>query len=403
MEGEIKQVDKRANSNGQATNPRIIIDASYIRGMKKDGVPLRTICEQGGRIVITDTLVRELIKANSNQWSAAMSRLVECRNAIEVWAHVSEMYRVELRENHPYGDPLHKERTRRLREMLANNLQHSIPPPEQESSAILELFQNFAERNNEVEEITTKIKDKEPHDKEVVQTCYSVINNPDNIRSMIKVIRSVVEDDMDVSLDPNYVDKTWAIWHFSKSLLTVFCDCLRQGEHAFREISEKREERLNNLIYDLDYLILLAFADAIASRKTKGELFYYRRWIFGDASKPLISYYGNDRISLFVQKLRQMSKIITICVVEQSDGYTCALDPWSRISPKIQNSEELPASVFISRGTKGHFELFHGSAWEHITEILTGCSASELWASGEVVFVDPRTKEILFTPSTQHV
>ena len=129
MKGEIKQVDKRANSNGQATNPRIIIDASYIRGMKKDGAPLHTICEQGGRIVITDTLVRELIKANSSQWSAAMSRLVECRNAIEVWAHVSEMYRVELRENHPYGDPLHKERTRRLREMLANNLQHSIPPP----------------------------------------------------------------------------------------------------------------------------------------------------------------------------------------------------------------------------------------------------------------------------------
>ena len=54
MEGEIKQVDKRVDSNGQVTNPRIIIDASYIRGMKKDGAPFRTMCEQRSRIVPTD-------------------------------------------------------------------------------------------------------------------------------------------------------------------------------------------------------------------------------------------------------------------------------------------------------------------------------------------------------------
>ena len=59
MEGEIKQIDKQADSNGQVKNPRIIIDASYIHGMQKDGAPLRTIWEQGGRIVITDTLVYE--------------------------------------------------------------------------------------------------------------------------------------------------------------------------------------------------------------------------------------------------------------------------------------------------------------------------------------------------------
>ena len=407
MESEIKQVDKQANSNGQATNPRIIIDASYIRGMKKDGAPLRAISEQGGRIVITDTLVYELYRTpNRKQWLTAKHKLARFRDAIEAWEHVPVMCNRELKENRPYGDPFHRERTERLREMLANDSQsdHSTSLLEREDLAIPELFQNFAELDKDIgEEITEKIKDKASHDNEVVKTCYALVNDPDNIRSMIKVIMFVMKGDINVLLNPNDVDKTWAIWHFSKSLLTVFCDCLRQGEYAFREISKKRKERLNNIIHDLDYLILLAFADAIASRETKGELFYYRRWMFGDASKPLISYYENERISLFVQKLRQMSKIITICVVEQLDGYTCSLDPWSKISPKIQNSEELPASVFISRGTKGHFELFHGSTWEHIAEILTGYSASELWASGEIVFVDPRTKEILFTPSAQHV
>ena len=157
-----------------------------------------------------------------------------------------------------------------------------------------------------------------------------------------------------------------------------------------------------NVKHDLDYLILLAFADAIASRETKEELFYYRRWIFGGRSKPSISTYENERIGLFVQNLSQISKI-TICVSEQLDGYICALDSWSRISPKIQDSEALPASVFIAHGTKGHLELFHGSTWKYVTEILTGYSAAELRASGGIVFVDPRTNKILFEPSAQHV
>lgn len=98
--------DKRASSNGQAAHPRIIIDASYIRGMKQDGAPLRTIREQGGRIVVTDTLLFKLFStSNGNQWDASKRKLMACRDAIEVWEHVSEMYRVELKENRPYGNP----------------------------------------------------------------------------------------------------------------------------------------------------------------------------------------------------------------------------------------------------------------------------------------------------------
>ena len=83
MEGETKQLDKQADSNGQVKNPRIIIDASYIRGMKKDGAPLHTICEQGGRIVLTDTLVRMslldlMIATNGPQQSR---KLVACWNS----------------------------------------------------------------------------------------------------------------------------------------------------------------------------------------------------------------------------------------------------------------------------------------------------------------------------------
>lgn len=406
--------DKRASSNGQATHPRIIIDASYIRGMKKDGAPLRTISKQGGRIVVTDTLLFKLFStSNGNQWNASKRKLMACQDAIEVWEHVSEMYRVELKENRPYGNPFYIEGTKRFQKMLAEDPQYDPTnrdeiieeaSQEREGPDISELFHNFSKLSEEpeFEKIKAKIKDKAPHDKEVVQTCYDLINDPDNIRSVIEVIRDVVGSGMTVSLNPQDVNEKWVLWHFSKSLLTVFCDCLLQGKDAFSKLSKGHKKRLINVKHDLDYLILLAFADAIASRETKEELFYYRRWIFGGKSKPSISTYENERISLFVQKLSQISKI-TICVAEQLDGYTYALDPWSRISPKIRDSEALPASVFIAHGTKGHLELFHGSTWKYITEILTGYSAADLRASGGIVFVDPRTEEILFEPSAQHV
>ena len=407
MEDEIKQVDKQANSNGQATNPRIIIDASYIRGMKKDGAPLRTICEQGGRIVLTDTLFYELCStSDSNQWSASKRKLVKSRKAIEVWEHVSEMLRVELTKNRPYGNPLHSERTERFREMLAGDPQYEPDDldervektcQQREDSSVPELFQNFAKlsREPEFKEIAASIKDKLPHDEEVVRIFSVAINDPKIIRSVIDIVRSTTENDMAVSLDPKDVNEKWVIWHFSRSLLTVFCDCLRRSERTFMRISDKYKKRLYNIIHDLDYLTLLAFADAIASRETKGELFYYRRWMFGDASKSLIRSYEKEQI---VHRFRLMSKVV-VRVTEQLDGYICALDMWSQKSLKIKDSEKLPTSVFISRRTKGNFELFYGSIWKHITELLTGYSATELRAFGGVVFVDTTTLDLLFEPS----
>ena len=306
MKGDTKQVDNQASSNGQAASPRIIIDASYIRGMSKDGAPLRTMSEQGGRIVITDTLSYELITSDRNQWPAAKSRLTACQDAIEVWEHVSEMCRVELKKNRPYGNPLHCDRTKRLRFELANDLQYEPDDlgeiidkvrQEREGPNIPELFRNFARRNKEFgEEITAKIKGKAPHDKEVVQTCFSAINDPKSIRSMVDIVRSVMKDDMDVLLNPKDVNEKWVIWHYGKSLLTIFCDCGRQGENVFKEISKNHEKRLYNITHDLDYLTLLAFAHAIASSETKGEQSYYRRWMFGDGSKPLIRSYEKEQI-----------------------------------------------------------------------------------------------------------
>ena len=82
--------------NEHTTNPRIIIDANYIRGTSKDGAPFRAICKQGGRIVPIDTLIYELCSTDDiNQWRASMNKLKVGVDAIEVWEHTSPMYKVE--------------------------------------------------------------------------------------------------------------------------------------------------------------------------------------------------------------------------------------------------------------------------------------------------------------------
>ena len=278
------------------TYPRIIIDKSYIQGMHRDSEPFRFMCEQGGRIVLIDTLAYELCSdAHSKQWPASKHKLTACSDAIEVWAHVSEMLMVEHEQNRPYGCPLHDERTKRMREMLAEkpdwqpaDFKAKIEQESQkrEGNDILENLQAFADCELLDPEMAKKIKNKSGHDEEVGRICYDIVNDPDKIRLTMK----------DVVNNPDDVDDTWVIWHLCKSLLAVNCDRLRRDSPL--------EKGLINTKSDLDYLVSLAFADAIASGETRGEMSYYRQWMFGCDSKPLISSYEEDQIHSVMDSLK---------------------------------------------------------------------------------------------------
>ena len=96
---------------------------------------------------------------------------------------------------------------------------------------------------------------------------------------------------------------------------------------------------------------------------------------------------------------------ITIYATKQLNGYTCALEPRSKVAIEDQLPKEpVPVSkVFISYGISAEIEFLHGSIWRHIAELLTSLSVEELQKLGKVVFVDPRTKKLLFEPLAQYV
>ena len=278
------------------TYPRIIIDKSYIQGMHSDSAPFRYMCERGGRIVLIDSLIYELCTDTySAQWPASKRKLTACPDAIECWAHVSDMLKIELEKNRPYGCPLHEEITKRMRKVLAENpgwepvdLKAIIDQERQirEGNDILEYLQAFADCELLDSEIAKKIKNRPGNDEEVVRICYDIVNDPDKIRLTMK----------DVVNNPDDVDDTWVIWHLCKSLLAVSCERQRR-DSPFKE-------GLINTKHDLDYLVSLAFADAIASGETQGEMSYYRQWMFGPDSKPLISCYEKSQIHSMMDKLK---------------------------------------------------------------------------------------------------
>ena len=270
-------------------------------------MPFRAICKQGGRIVLIDTLIYELCSTDdTNQWRASINKLKAGVEAIEVWEHVSPMYRFELKKNRQYGAPLHDEKTRRIQEMIVNN-------PQYQPADIKKLIKSYVEEREGQDTLANllglrgsrppckKIREKmqkDPHNEEVVQFCNNKINNSDKIRSDLKIVFRDLMKETWVRLNPDKVDEKWITWHLCKLLHALSLDCRHQGDQTLGK-------KLINTNHDLDYLVSLAFADAIASCETKGAMSYYRRWMFGDA-KPQLSSREPDKIAHFMNKLSNL-------------------------------------------------------------------------------------------------
>ena len=211
----------------------------------------------------------------------------------------------EIECNRPYGNPLNHEKTQDIRQMLRRDKPY-IPNDSEEISkkakqnreydSIIEVFKSFVDLQLFTEEEKKKIQNKPSDSDEVVQFFYEFVNNPANIQASIDTISQ--KSDLTVSLDLNIVDDNWVIWHSGKSLLVMYCYSQYQGKN----IHKTSKEKLINTKHDLDYLISLAFADAIAS-KDKREMFYFRQWMFGD-TKPLIDSYEPEEIARVMDSLK---------------------------------------------------------------------------------------------------
>jgi len=263
---------------------RIIVDASYIRASRSDGYQLNKLVEEGFRLVLIDNLIFELCSTDNNrQWPATQRKLYHVSNFIECWRHTSELLEDEKKMDCPIETPVNKDFTSQFKNLLASK--QTYIPKDLHSHVVRIRSQRECDS---VEQLLRTCKAHEPlflqwKQKTFKQTgsninliCQDLVNSEDLIRLLIdsKIFHS------------GRVNPKWIAWHHYKSYIAFLCEYLRlNGTTAFNKLPESTQKKWINRKHDLDYVVSLAFADAIATNEVEGELSRYIRWMYGTSKK----------------------------------------------------------------------------------------------------------------------
>ena len=89
--------------------------------------------------------------------------------------------------------------------------------------------------------------------------------------------------------------------------------------------------------------------------------------------------------------------MLQITQSSQRDGYTFSIDPRSRVELKHLKPAIRPLPrIFIAFDDFGDFQRERGDLYEHVAQLLTRLSESELHALGGYEIINPLTEEVLF-------
>lgn len=268
---------------------RVIIDASYLRASPADGSMLRGLANCGARLVLIDNLVYELCSTeNRDQWPASQRKLAACVESIECWEHTAQMLRYEMENRQPYGEPRSEDITQSFRQMLRSEAPYVSPDldevirqsrQQREEDSVPALFRAMDGIASLLSDNVRECLRGQPPD-QIGQMCSDVVANETLIRRLTTGGSN--------PCFPGSIDDSWLAWHHYKAVLCATCEWIRQDCPRFEDLGENARHRWINRKHDLDYLIALSRADAIATAETNGEMLHFCRWMFGN-SKTVIT------------------------------------------------------------------------------------------------------------------
>ena len=269
---------------------RIIIDSSFLRACPADGSLLLRLANRGDRLVLIDNLVYELCSTeNRAQWPASQRKLMACPDAIECWEHTGVMLTHEAERAEAYGNPMCDDITRHFRTLLRSG--NSYTPDDlaattaaarqqREEESVPALFRASAACAACLPDLADRLR-SQPLE-QITDTCAEFVCNSENIRRWMR------DGSSPCPFPAERVNEGWIAWHHYKATLAAICELLRQGSPSFENLAQPAQNRWINRKHDLDYLITLSRADAIATAETAGEMYHFCRWMYRD-SKTLIS------------------------------------------------------------------------------------------------------------------
>jgi hypothetical protein len=90
---------------------KIILDKSFLPAESKDSRRLMKLRDEGGIFIFSDTLCYELCSDDRpEQWPASQKKLFPVLDSVEVWQHVPELLRSEVKDQSPAKLPIHEKK-----------------------------------------------------------------------------------------------------------------------------------------------------------------------------------------------------------------------------------------------------------------------------------------------------
>lgn len=268
---------------------KVIIDASYLRATACNGHQLRQLVADGFHLVLIDNLFFELCSTDDNrQWLATQRKLYHVANFIEYWRHTGVLLEYEERTQCPIKTPIDKDFTAQFKNLLASK-QTYIPEDLYSHVALVshqrecDSVESLLRACKAHEILSQELKEQIVHQPgdAINSKCQDLVNNENLIKLLIEG---------DKIFNPELVNDKWIAWHHYKSYIAFLCEYLRlNGTTEFNKLPAETQKKWINRKHDLDYVISLAFADALATNETAGELSRYAKWMYG-TSKQLISF-----------------------------------------------------------------------------------------------------------------
>jgi hypothetical protein len=266
---------------------KVILDASFVTRESADANHLKMLAKAGCSLVMIDSLPFELCTSKQeNRWLHVQKKLMQCADHIEVWTHTGELLKAEVEENRPTASPIDEvltEQTRAWflsgRPYVPENIKEITPHyvQQREVDSVRALLSDCERLKGSVDELAKLVANK-PH-AATYDICFQFVNDARNIQDTLERNHGNASDpETFIPNAPTRIGPEWLAYHHAKCCLALLCLYVHKYGNT---VTPAKWKDIENTTTDTDYLESLAFADALATNETSGDMERLFRWIFG--------------------------------------------------------------------------------------------------------------------------
>ncbi|MFD0894779.1 DUF2934 domain-containing protein [Luteolibacter ambystomatis] len=297
---------------------RIILDKSFLQAEARNCNRLRLLREAGYTFVVIDTLAYEFSTGRGAQeWGVAQRKLFEFSDHVEIWTHIGELLRKEVRMGVPTASPIDDDLTYRMRELWKNGnvavasegdpaIQRSRAEREVDSTdAMADECRNFSVS---YPEYAREVKRRVGAGIDVGPLFVDLLHNEKLIQAFVRRDHGDPADrEVYIVGAESGLNHEWLAYRLQRSHLAAKLLFMMKYE-----VGTRLGKEFINTKLDFDYIEALHFADAIATNETSGSLGLVCDWLYGP-SKPRISTNFIDGVMPSEQSIRERAFFLWEC------------------------------------------------------------------------------------------